>query len=136
MAIRIIPDSLMLAIDYMKVHASVISLVGTRVSPELPPNPTYPYLTVTMMAGVEKDAGHLDEAYLDIFAWANTPNDASVLCRTARAVMLDAHLVSHARGVVSRPRTVMTPRWLPDDVNPPKPRWACTVAFSIHPHPL
>lgn len=137
MPIRVIPDPEALEVAYLKAHASITPLVGTRIATELPPNPVFPFLTVGLAAGVEKDPGHLDEVYLDLSAWAVTKAEANLLIRTARAVHLDADLVSHTRGVVSNPRTVMPPRWLPDEsVNPPKPRYVTTVALTIHPHPL
>ena len=138
MAIRIQPSSEALAVTYAKAHASLGTLLGaspnTRVATELPPNPVLPFLTISLAAGIEKDPGHLDEAYLDLSAWALTKTDADLLIRTARAVFMDANLVTHTRGVVSNPRTVLPPRWLPDEsVNPPKPRYVTTIALTIHP---
>jgi len=137
MPLRLIPDDEALAIDYLDSHASITALVGTRVSTQLPASPTFPYLTVQSAAGIEKDANHLDEAYLDLLAWANSKADAKLLIRTARAALLDAPNTTHSRGVVSHARTTLTPRWLPDEsINPPRPRYVTTVALTIHPHLL
>lgn len=143
MAVRVMPSSEQLAVAYARSHATLITLIPStpatspqtgRVATELPPNQTLSMLTVSLAAGIEKDQGHLDEYYLDLSAWAPTKTDADLLIRTARAVFMDAHLVSHTRGVVSNPRTVLVPRWLPDEsVNPPKPRYVATVALTIHP---
>ena len=136
MPIRLMPDDEPLVVDYLDSHASVTALVGTRVGTELPPNPVFPYLTVQSVAGVEKDPGHLDEAYVDLSAWG-TKAAAKLLIRTARAALLDAPLASHSRGIVSHARTILPPRWLPDEsVTPTRPRYVCTVALTIHPHPL
>jgi hypothetical protein len=138
MAIRIMPSSEQLAVVYAKAHTSLHATLGaapnTRVATELPPNPTYPFLTISLAAGIEKDPGHLDEYYLDVLAWADTKTAADLLIRTARAVFMDTHLATHTRGVVSNPRTVLLPRWFPDlSVNAPKPRYLCTIALTIHP---
>jgi hypothetical protein len=142
MAVRVMPSSEALAVAYARSHATLITLIPStpatspqtaRVATELPPSQTLSWLTVSLAAGIEKDPGHLDEYYLDLMAWG-TKAEAELLIRTARAVFMDAHLVSHTRGVVSNPRTVLPPRWLPDEsVNPPKPRYLCTVALTIHP---
>lgn len=143
MAVRIMPSSEALAVAYARSHSTLITLIPStpatspqtaRVATELPPNQTLSILTISLAAGAEKDPGHLDEYYLDLSAWAPTKTDADLLIRTARAVFMDTHLATHSRGVVSRPRTVLVPRWLPDDsVNPPKPRYLATIALTIHP---
>lgn len=137
MTIRLLPDAEALAVAYLKAHASITPLVGTRVSTVLPANPTFPYLQVILLAGVEKSVGHLDNCYLQVDAWGTTRDDANLLIRTARAVLLDAPYVTHDRGIVSYAETVSPPRWLLDtSVTPPRPRYSCDVSLTIHPHLL
>ena len=137
MPLVLIPDVEALAIGYLKAHASITPLVGTRVSSVLPANPTYPYLQVILVAGVEKSPGHLDEAYLQVDAWGTTRDEANLLIRTVRAVLLVSPTVTHTRGVVAYARTVSPPRWVPDDtVTPPRPRYTIDLSMSLHPHLL
>lgn len=137
MTLRLAVDVEALAVDWLKDHASIAALVGTRVATALPAAPTWPFLTVSLVAGAEKVADHLDEQYLDLFAWADTKESAKLLIRTARAVMIEARRGAHDRGVVTDVRTVSTPRWLPDGLDAPvRPRYVCTMALTVHPHRL
>lgn len=137
MTLRLQVDVEALAAEHLRAHASIAALVGARVGTQLPgpPGPTWPYLTVTMVAGVEKVADHLDESYLDVFAWADRKDDANVLIRTARAVLIEARTATHDRGVVTNVRTISPPRWLPDPIDD-RPRYLCTMALTVHPWPL
>ena len=137
MPLRLLVDVEALAVDHLRAHASVAALVGTRVATELPASPTWPFLTVSLVGGIEKLANHLDEQYLDVMAWADSKTSANLLIRTARAALIEARTTSHARGVVTDVRTSSTPRWMPDDaVDPPRPRYHASFAVTCHPHPL
>lgn len=134
MPLRLIPSVELLAGDYLRGHASITALVGTRVGTEVP-NPNG--LQITLVTGTELVPTHFDEQIIDVAAWDATKGAADLLIRTARAVLLEASSVSHVRGVVTHVRTVTTPRWLPDDsVNPPRPRYIATFGVFVHPHPL
>ena len=146
MVVRLLPNVEALAIDWLKAHDSITALIGSpvaRVYTEIPGTPTYPLLTVTLFAGVEKIAEHLDESYVQLAAYGRMPEnagklEAELLCRTARAVLIAARFSDHDRGVVTDVRTVSTPRLLPDDSTPdtPRPRYLCELAMTVHPHPL
>lgn len=137
MPLRLAVDTEALAVDWLRAHASVSALVGTRVATELPAAPAWPFLTVSLVAGVEKFPEHLDEQYLDLQAWGATKASANLLIRTARAALIEARFGSHARGVVTDVRTISTPRWMPDDaVSPPRPRYLAELSLTAHPHLL
>lgn len=137
MVLRLLPDVEALCVDYLKAHASIVALTTGRVSPELPARPAFPYLTVSLVAGTEVIGDHLDESLIQLAAWANDKTAANLLIRTARAALLEAPESSHARGVITGVRTLVTPHWFPDDVaTPARPRYLCDMGVTVHPHLL
>lgn len=137
MVLRLLPDTEALLIEYLLAHASVAALVGSRVSTELPASPTFPCLTMTLVSGSEIVRQHFDESLVQLSAWADTKVSASLLIRTARAAMLEAPDAEHDRGVVTAVRTLVAPRWFPDDsVVPPRPRYLSDLGVFVHPHLL
>lgn len=137
MVLRLLPDIEALCVDFLDSHASITAMVGSRVSPELPAGPTFPYLTLSLITGDEIVGEHFDSSLIQLAAWGDTKTSASLLIRTARAVMLTAPDADHARGVVTAVRTVVAPRWVPDDsVAPPKPRYLADLRVWHHPHLL
>jgi hypothetical protein len=133
--VRLLPDVEALAVAHLRANSSVAALVGTRVSTELPATPQWPYLIVTLLMGVEKIPHHLDEQYVQLSAWGDTKAQANLLVRTARAALIDARSASHTRGVVTNVRTVLSPRWLPDETTGhSRPRYTCDMALTVHPH--
>lgn len=136
MTLRLMPDVEALVGDYYRGHASITALVGTRVSTTVPAQGT-DGLQLTLVTGNEIVRTHLDEQIIDVAAWDTTKEQANLLIRTARAVLLEASRADHVRGVVTHVRTVITPRWLPDDsVNPPRPRYVGTFGVFVHPHKM
>lgn len=136
MALRLLPDCEALAVAYLKAHASVVAQVAGRVSTELPPGPTFPLVTISLVTGTEVVREHLDESVLSVAAWADSKVTANLVIRTVRAALLEMPQ-SQSRGVVTRVRTLIPPRWFPDDtVTPPRPRYICDMGLTAHPHPL
>lgn len=137
MVLRLLPDTEALLVDYLLAHSSVAALVGTRVRTDLPADPIFPCLTLTLVSGDEVVRQHFDESLVQVTAWAERKQAASLLIRTARAVLLEAPDAAHARGVVTGVRTLVAPRWFPDDsVAPPLPRYISDLGVFVHPHPL
>lgn len=137
MVLRLLPDTEALLVEYLLSHASVAALVGTRVRTELPAEPIFPCLTLTLISGSEIVRQHFDESLIQVTAWAERKQDASLLIRTARAALHEAPDVDHDRGVVTGVRNLVAPRWFPDDsVAPPLPRYLFDAGVFVHPHPL
>lgn len=134
MPLRLIPLADKIAVAWLAAHSEVTAIFGTRIATALDPNPTFPFLTVTLYAGAEKSQRNLDEQYLQLDSWGLTRAGAAAGIAIARAALIEAPSGSHTGAVVSHVRTVSTPRWMPDDtVTPPRPRYMCELAVSIHP---
>lgn len=137
MVLRLLPDTEALTVDYLLAHTSVAALVGTRVTTELPAEPIFPCITVSLVANEERVRKHFDAALVQVLAWGERKADASLLIRTTRAALHEMPDADHDRGVVTAVVTLAGPRWLPDDsVAPPQPRYHCDVAVYLHPHLL
>lgn len=137
MVLRLLPDTEALTVAYLTSHASVAALVGSRVSTELPAEPIFPCLTVALITGTEVVREHFDQALVQALAWADTKVAANLLIRTARAALLAMPDADHDRGVVTAVRTLVGPRWFPDDsVSPPQPRYHADFGVWLHPHLL
>ncbi len=138
MVLRLLPDVEALTVAYLLAHSSIAALVGTRVSAELPPNPVFPCVTLTLITGTEVVRQHFDESVVQAMAWDDDRQGANLLGRTLRAALLEMPDSDHARGVVTHVRTLAGPRWFPDDsVAPPQPRYhAGDFGVFVHPHPL
>lgn len=141
MVLRLLPNVERLCVDWLRTHASISALVGTRVHTELPPlaegAPLRDTLTVSLVAGTEVVREHFDASLVQLLAWGETKASANLLVRTARAAMLEMPTADHDLGVVTQVRTSVGPRWFPDDsVSPPHPRYHADFGVWVHPHPL
>lgn len=137
MALRLLPDIEALLVEYLKAHASVTAQVAQRVSTELPRSPTFPLVSLNLVTGSEIVREHLDESVVDVFAWADEKAPANLIIRTVRAALIEAPSAPHPRGVVTSVRTLVVPRWFPDDTTPrPRPRYHASFGVTFHPHPL
>lgn len=135
MPLRLAPSPERIAVAYLKAHASISAIVGTRVATDL--NTQRPCLTVNLVTGETVIPQHLTRPLLQVSAWGTTQDQADLLMRTAVAVMEEAWTVDHDRGVVCDARVAAGPRWLPDtSVNPPTPRYITDFLVVMHPHPL
>lgn len=132
MPVRLLPDAERLVVTYLRAHPDVVALAGTRVSTELPPEPTYPAATVSRIGGNPSIAGYLDVATLEVSAWAATKGAARTLAAAAEAALLDM-VGTHALGVVTGVRPIgVGVHWLPDEETD-MPRYRFTVEAYIHP---
>lgn len=84
MPIRTLPDAEFVAVNFLRANPDLAGGVST----DLPPETTYPWLTVRRIGGVPSIANYLDVARLEISAWAETKADALDLGRAAEAVIL------------------------------------------------
>lgn len=126
-----LPDAELLVTGFLRGHADIVALAA-GVSTELPPEPTYPWLTVTRVGGVPSLAGYLDVAHLELLAWADTKADAHQLGRTAEAAVLELP-GPQTGGTVTDVRQIGEGmRWNPDPASD-QPRYQLLVELYIHP---
>lgn len=132
--VRLLPDAELLVTTFLRAHADVAALVGTRVTTELPPEPILPAVTVTRIGGVPSLAGYLDDARLEIAAWGAEDNkrQAEQVARTVEAAMLTI-VGPQATGVVTNVmQEGLGLRWAPDETTD-LPRYEMTFDLYIHP---
>lgn len=142
--LRLPVDAKVLTIDYLRTHASVMSIAGNRVSDRA--RSGFPQVTVSTFGGREVVAPggvvvHLDEIQIQVDCWAetidgptNNQTTAQLLAHTVRAALLDMANASHARGVVTRVRTITPPMDFADELN--RARVRAEYGVFVHPHAL
>jgi len=129
--LRLPVDVELLTVNYLFDHDDIDALVDGRVSTELPKTPTFPHLTVTRLGGRGDYPGWLNIAHLQIDAWAATKGSASLLARTALAVLREMPGL-HELGVVTHVGEDLGLTWAPDELTN-QPRYLFGVAVHSHP---
>lgn len=134
MAVRLLPDAELLAIEYLRAHPDVDALVDGRVYGELPHEPTFPVLTLFRLPGRVIVPRHFVAARLQIDAWAETKGAARTVAETARAALYGASEATHTEGVVTGLEEILDIRWEPDPENG-LPRYLFEIELYVHPLP-
>lgn len=116
MALDVLPDSQVIAVQHLIGVSEIAAIVSTRVYRDLPQNPTYPLLRVFRIGGSPALQRRLDAASLQLEAWANTISDASGLARKAQAAMWELQSTVTPYGVVADVRDTLGLQYLPDPV--------------------
>ena len=127
----LLPDSELIARNYLAASTSVSALVSTRVSTELPDVPVFPCITLWRVGGIP-DKVWGDHPRLQVEAWGRTKTEASQVARTAFAALLDIGQ-THSQGVVTDCAPANGPIWAPDpSYTPAKPRFVFDVILTTH----
>lgn len=128
MPIRTLPDVELIVTSFLRDHPDLPGGVST----ELPPEPTFPWLTVSRVGGTPSIANYLDAARLEISAWATTKPAALALARGAEAAALTLpgpRLGAVVTGVVQIGEGL---QWNPDEESD-VPRYQFVVELYVHP---
>lgn len=134
MPLRLLPDAELVVTTFLRAQTDVAALVGTRVTTALPPQPTWPAVTVNRIGGVPTLPGYLDLATLRLECWGTTKQQAETVARTVEAAMLTLPGV-HATATVTDARQEGEGlRWDPDTTfEPDRPRYVMTYDVYLHP---
>lgn len=115
MTVGLLPDIEAVVTSYLRDAAAVAALLGDDGHVGRRLTAGRPALTVVRSGGVPALERVIDQPRIDISAWADDADAASLLCRTAVAELADVPWV--AAGVfVSHALTVVPPVLLPDPV--------------------
>lgn len=134
-AANVLPDVETLVIQYLKDHAGVLALIpATRISSELPSQPSFPYLTVAMGPGVVRVEGHLAGWRMQGDAWGGTREQARALALVAQAALAGIPRATYPEGIVTGAETLAAPRKFPDPVSN-RPRYTFDVRVWATPAP-
>jgi len=79
----VLPDTEAVMVEWAKNNAAITALVALRIATELPPEPTFPFLTAFRVGG-GPIAGNalIDRALIQWDCWGMKTRDASLLART------------------------------------------------------
>lgn len=143
MALRLLPDAELLAVNALRADGDLDVLVDGRVYTAIPANATFPLIRVIRIGGVPVIRQHLDVARLQVDAWAgrlDDPATAATAKGTARRVAaaaqaaLHAAIGSHAEGVVTGVEDDLGLSWQPDPEEN-RARYLFGLAMYLHPNP-
>lgn len=129
-----LPDVEFVATSFLRNHEGFAAL-GATVSTDLP-NPLNPSgnVTVIRVGGIPVESIWLDEAHLQIQAWAPTKELAQSLAATARAALLDMEGHRDEASVVTGVVDLSGLQYVPDtSADPTMPRYVFGVAVYLHP---
>jgi hypothetical protein len=121
---------------WLRARPEVTAIVDDRVVTDTPNRAVFPFLRLTLIGGapVWDRPLWLDQAVIQIDAFGGPKVQARALMDVTRAALVEDFLGLHAGvGVITSVRFGDL-SYLPDDTwEPPKPRYASTVAVFTHP---
>lgn len=133
-----------LVVAWLKADDAVSTEVAGRVSTEVPPDPTYPLVTIRGITGVEAVRRRLDDHRVQVDCLADTRPKAALLARIVQGAFerLEGQAVTYPEegaddpvtSMVSASEVILLPRWLPDTTGPtPKPLFTADYRVLAHP---
>lgn len=132
--LHLMVDAEALVVAFLAGQADVAALVGSRISTELPPAPTFPLVRLERIGGLTGTPAHLDRARIQVEAWGATKGEAHTVAATVRAALFEELPGTHPLGVVTGAEEDLGLTWSPDPESD-QPRYVFGVAAFIHPAP-
>lgn len=128
-----LPDVEALTIEFLLSELG--ELVGTNISSDLPAAHAMPYLQVQDIGGARKRRQWLASTRIQVDAWADSRDEASVLARTAEAALLEtARNFQGANGTITDSEALISARRFPDP-STDRHRFEFEVRIDAHPTP-
>jgi hypothetical protein len=132
-----------LIFDALAANGPVFDLIDDRISAILPADldtpkgNRLPWLQVFRIAGTYADpaTSWLENARIQVSAWAATPPEAFELAQAATIAILDLPHNNYDDGVVSFTNIDATAYWAPDP-DTALPRYIITATVGSHPIPV
>jgi hypothetical protein len=135
----VLPDAIKFIRGYLITKPALTSLVGQRISTRSAATIVYPYLTLQRIGGIPAVPQRLDSARIQVEAWDDTEGGASLVARTARALLHDMEGHSTEEAVCTGVDDDLGLSWVPDTSRtgdavrtPPTPRWLFGVTVHLH----
>lgn len=136
MTVRLLPDAERIVTGVLLAAPEVAALVADRVFATMPAAPVFPALRLTRWGGIPNPGAPLwlDNADVQVDAWAETKLDARELAETARAVLADRLVGDYGDlGVLTRVSFGLF-AYRPDpEFAPAKPRFVFDLTVTGHP---
>ena len=132
--INVLPDAELAVIQYLRARSEVTALVSSdRITTVLPPQPTYPHVTLMRLGGDSLAWGNIDESAVQIDVWGGSRYQCQRIARTIRACILAIANDTVSEGTLVSGFEETAPQWLPDDVVvPPLPRFVARYRVLLH----
>lgn len=126
--LQLLPDVESIVVQYLKDHEAIGEYFGDddpRVSSELPPKASFPYLTTSQGPGIVRVEGFLVGHRMQCDAWGGSREQARLLARTAHAALVLLRGTTDL-GTVTGVESILAPRKFSDPVNN-RPRYLFEV---------
>jgi len=132
--VNVLPDAELAIIQFLRSRSEVTALVpSARITTVLPPQPTYPHVTLMRMGGDSIARGNIDDSAVQIDVWGGSRYACQQIARTIRACVLAIANDTVAEGTLVSGFEETAPQWLPDDVVvPPLPRFVARYRVLLH----
>lgn len=133
--VNVLPDAELALIQYLKARTEITALIpAARITTALPPQPTYPCVTVTRMGGSALVWQRIDEPDFQVEVWGGSRFECNTLARTVRACIMSIRNDTVSAGVLVSAGEQVGMQWMPDDVTvPPTSRFVGRFSVLIHP---
>lgn len=131
MSTEVLPDIVALVIDHLLSTSEVTDLVAGGIHDETPGDVATPYLTVQRIAGGSKVRHWLDEALIQLDAYADDRDTAFDTCAAAAAAMHDLP-GEHSLGEVKSVKDMIGTRRLADPAAH-RHRFEAELLVTVHP---
>lgn len=121
---------------WLRARPEIAAIVADRVVTETPNRVVFPFMRVSQIGGapIWSRPLWLDRSYIQIDAFGGPKVQARALIDATRAALSDDFLGAHPGVGVVTAVEFGDMNYLPDDLwEPPKPRYAATVAVFTHP---
>lgn len=136
MSAALLPDAERILTGFLVGAPEVAALVADRVFATLPAAPVFPALRLTRWGGIPNPGAPLwlDNADVQVDAWADTKAEARTLAETVRAVLADRLVGDYGDlGVVARVAFGLL-AYRPDpEFAPARPRYVFDLTVTGHP---
>jgi len=128
------PDATLALLQYLRLRPELTALIpAAKIVTEIPTNPTYPYVLVTLGGG-RGIWPALDEPSLQVDSVGGTKALCGQIARTVRACIWAIANDIVPAGVLCSGSDEMAPAYIPDTIpSPPLPRYVARYSLLTHP---
>ena len=128
------PDATLALLQYLRLRPELTALIpAAKIVTEIPTNPTYPYILVTLGGGGGIWPA-LDEPSMQVDTFGGSKALCGQIARMVRACVWAAANDVVPAVVICSGAEEMAPAYIPDTVpTPPLPRYTARYSLLLHP---
>jgi hypothetical protein len=127
----LLPDVESMVVAFLKTNAAVDAIAGGRVYGELPPQPTFPAISILLVSDNVPIEWRLTGTWVQVDCFGSTRLEARTLARTAHSELV-AWTGPVDGGVISDVSTLVGVRHIGEPVDN-RPRYQFSVRIHAHP---